>query len=110
MARIHAAVRHIMERDEEADQREYSQMGICARKGLSALAGVRSVKRRQQTVQVRFDADCVGLAGADLAAALLDGDPSILAWCRGEELSLNLTTLQEGEMDQVVERLQQLLA
>ena len=109
LAGIYAAVKYIVERDEGEARRAHNRMGIALRKTLSSLPGVTSVRRRGQVVFVECDIEGTGVSDGEIESALLNGEPSILTWCRNGQLRLNIGTLQTGEIDLVGRRVHQVL-
>lgn len=61
-------------------------------------------------VSVRIDLERLGCTDLEFERLLLEGDPSIVTWCRNGSFRVKLGTLQPGEVDLVVRRLQELLA
>ncbi len=110
LAGIYAAVKYTMERDEGAVRREFNLMGLAIRKGLSSSSLVKSVKRTGDTVYVEIDLERIGYTDLEFERMLLDGDPSIVTWCRNSSFRVKLGTLQPGEVDLVIQRLQVLLS
>ncbi len=110
LAGIHAAVKHIMERDEDAVRREINRMGLAIRKGLSSSSLVKSVKRSGDLVAIEIDLARLGCTDLEFERLLLDGDPSIVTWCRNSSFRVKLGTLQPGDVDLVIRRLQELLS
>ena len=110
MAGIYAAVKYILNQDEDAVFQDTKRMGNHIRKALSSLPTIKSVKRKQHAIFVEFAPEKAGLSGEDIGSVLLEGEPSILAWCREGQVRINLATLQEGEEELIVQRLQQLLS
>ena len=109
MAGIHAAVKYIMERDEQAVLREINRAGLVLRKGLSTSPCVKSIRRRGDVVLVELDLTQLGSSDLEFERLLLDGKPSIVTWCRNGQLRLKLGTLEPGEVDCVAGRLRELL-
>lgn len=110
LAGIYAAVKYIMERDEDAVRREYNRMGLAIRKGLASTSLVNSVKRSGDVVSVEIDLERIGCSDLEFERLLLDGEPSIVTWCRNSRFRVKLGTLQPGEVDLVINRLQELLS
>ena len=109
LAGIYAAVKYIMERDEDAVRREINRMGLDIRKGLSPSSLVKSVKRSGDVVSIDIDLARPGWSDQEIERLLLDGDPSIVTWCRNGRCRVKLGTLQPGEVDRVIRRLRELL-
>lgn len=110
LAGIYAAVKYNMERDEDAVRKDINRMGWAIRKGLSSSSLVESVKRHGDVVSIQVDLDRLGCTDLEFEWMLLDGDPSIVTWCRNSSFRIKLGTLQPGELELVVRRLQALLA
>ncbi len=109
LAGIYAAVKHIMERDEDAVRKEINRMGLDIRKGLSSSSLVKSVRRSSDVVNIEIDLERFGCTDLEFERLLLDGYPSIVTWCRNASFRVKLGTLQPGEVDLVIRRLQELL-
>ncbi len=109
LAGIYAAVKYIMERDEDAVRREVNRMGLDIRKGLSPSSFVKSVKRNGDVVSVDIDLARTGWSDQEFEQQLLNGEPSIVTWCRNGSFRVKLGTLQPGEVDRVIRRLRALL-
>lgn len=84
-------------------------MGLDIRKGLSPSPLVKSVKRSGDVVAIEIDLARAGWSDQELERLLLDGEPSIVSWCRNGRFRVKLGTLQQGEVDRVIQRLQELL-
>ncbi len=110
LAGIYAAVKYIMERDEDAVRRDFNRMGLDIRKGLSSSSLVKSVRRSGDVVRIEIDLERLECTDLEFERRLLDGDPSIVTWCRNASFRVKLGTLQPGEVDLVIRRLQELLA
>ncbi len=109
LAGIYAVVKFIMERDEDAVRREVNRMGLDIRKGLSSSPLVKSVKRSGDVVTIEIDLERPGWSDQEFERLLLDGEPSIVTWCRNGRFRVKLGTLQPGEADRVIQRLRELL-
>ena len=110
LAGIYAAVKYIMERDEDAVRRANNRMGLDIRKGLSSSPLVKSVRRSGDVVNIEIDLNRLGCTDLEFERLLLEGDPSIVTWCRNASFRIKLGTLQPGEVDLVIQRLQGLLS
>ncbi len=109
LAGIYAAVKFIMERDEDAVRREVNRMGLDIRKGMSSSPLVKSVKRSGDVVSIEIDLERPGWSDQEFERLLLDGEPSIVTWCRNGSFRVKLGTLQPGDVDRVIQRLRELL-
>ena len=70
---------------------------------------MKSVKRSGDVVSIEVDLARRGWSDQEFEKLLLDGEPSIVTWCRKGSFRVKLGTLQPGEVDRVIGRLRELL-
>jgi L-seryl-tRNA(Ser) seleniumtransferase len=109
-AGIYTAAKLYMEADEEAKiSREQSILASIADR-LQDLPGAQISLADGPTLEIRFDPAVVSLQTEQIAATLLNTDPSILLSGRGDKLRIRANLLQDGEDKIIAERLCQIVS
>jgi L-seryl-tRNA(Ser) seleniumtransferase len=104
-----------LERDHEKEAREFSKRAETIRNAVTAVPGVTAeifvpeVANHVPHVRVTWDAAARGLTPDAVAAALLEGDPSIAIRSEGKAVVVGVWMMRQGEDKVVARRLRHVL-
>lgn len=109
-AGIYTALKHYLDADEEAVVSREQKILASIADRLKDLPGAQTSLAEGPKLQIELDHAVISLKTEQIAATLLDTDPSILLSGRGGKITIRANLLQDGEEQIVAERLRQIIS